>query len=109
MHYCMGELADWAIGHNDSETCGKCGMDKTEGTTNDCCKDESRIVKHDAHQKAGETAFQFLQALALALPPQLITFQADYFPAVTEENPMSHAPPEPSHVAVYIRNCTFLI
>jgi hypothetical protein len=28
VHYCMGRLAGWGLGHNNSKTCGKCGMEK---------------------------------------------------------------------------------
>ena len=24
MHYCMGKLADWGLGHKNSKTCGQC-------------------------------------------------------------------------------------
>jgi hypothetical protein len=109
MHYCMGKLADWAIGHNESKTCGKCGMDKKSGKTSDCCKDEYQVVKNDSHQKTAETAIQFLQSITNAVTPEPITLQADYFPPVIRQNHWCHAPPEPSNLAVHIRNCTFLI
>ena len=44
MHYCMGKLADWGLGHNKSKTCGNCGMEKSEEKDNGCCKDEHKFV-----------------------------------------------------------------
>ena len=32
MHYCMGKLADWGLGHQNSKTCGNCGMEKPDKT-----------------------------------------------------------------------------
>lgn len=109
MHYCMGKMADWGIGHIDSKTCDNCGMEKTEKTDNGCCKDEHKFFKDDSAQKIAENNMQMLQLLSIALPPSYIVLPVVDFPSVTEENPMSHAPPRTNGVAVYIRNCIFLI
>jgi hypothetical protein len=53
MHYCMGTLADWSIGHDNSETCGRCGMEKTDEQANGCCNDEETFIKNTADQKPG--------------------------------------------------------
>lgn len=109
MHYCMGKLADWGIGHNQSKTCGKCGMEKTVENDNGCCKDEHKFIKNNADQKTADAGFQILQAFAIALPVSFIEIPSNDFPSVTEENPISHAPPQPNSIAVYIRNCVFRI
>lgn len=109
MHYCMGKLADWALWNNESKTCGGCGMEKSEEKDNGCCKDEHKFVKNETDQKAAEASFQMIQLAATALPVLVIELPAVDFPAVTEENPLSHAPPRCNGVAVYIRNCIFLI
>ena len=108
-HYCMGQLADWGLGHNKSKTCGKCGMEKSAEKDNGCCKDEHKFIKDDTDQKTTETGFQILQLSATILPGSFVEIPSADFPAVTEENPISHAPPRCGGVAVYIRNCTFLI
>ncbi|MBC7886956.1 MAG: hypothetical protein H7Z13_03650 [Ferruginibacter sp.] len=109
MHYCMGQLSDWGIGHKAPKTCGKCGMEKSEKNDNGCCKDEHKFVKNDTDQKTAEAGLQLLHAVAVALPVSFIEFPSNHFPSVTEENPISHAPPQSNGVAVYIRNCVFLV
>lgn len=109
MHFCMGKLADWSLGHNKSETCSKCGMEKSDEMDNGCCKDERKFIKNISDQKTVETGFQLLQLIAAALPLAFVELFPVGFPAITEENPVSHAPPRSDGVAVYIRNCIFLI
>lgn len=109
MHYCMGKLADWSVGHNDSKTCSKCGMEKGVKMTNGCCNDEQKFFKSDADQKISESTFQALQLIAVALPASLIELAVNNFPSVTEQNPTSHAPPRSNGIAIYIRNRTFRI
>jgi hypothetical protein len=109
LHYCMGKLAGWGFGDNKSSTCGKCGMEKMDKKDNDCCKDEHKLLKNDSDQKNAETGFQMIQLLGVALPVSSIEISFTDFVSVTEESPGAHAPPRSSGVAVYIRNCVFLI
>lgn len=109
MHYCMDKLADWGIGKNDSKTCGKCGMEKSNEKNNGCCKDEHKFIKSVTDQKTVERDFQFIQLIAVALPLSFFEIPENNIPSVTEVNPISHAPPRSSAVAVYILNRTFLI
>ncbi len=74
-----------------------------------CCRDEHKFFKDTTDQKAAEAGFQMLQLMAAALPPQSPDFQRHYFPLVTVDNPITDAPPPGADVAVYIRNCVFLI
>jgi len=109
MHYCMGKLADWGLGHNKSKTCGECGMEKSDEKDNGCCKDEHKFVKNDTDQKIAEAGFQMMQLISAALPVSFFEIHGNNISSLTEENPISHAPPRSGGVAVYIRNCTFLI
>ncbi len=106
MHYCMGKIVDWGFGHNDSKECSKCGMVEEN---NGCCKDELKFVKNDTDQKTAVAGFQLIQLYSAALPVAFIEIPFNDFSTVTEENPISHAPPRSSGVAVYIRNCVFLV
>ena len=109
MHYCMGELADWALGNNKSDTCGNCGMEKSSEKNNGCCKDDYKFVKNIADQKIVESSFLLAGIISIAIVsdyPELPTINLSSF---IEENPMSNAPPRSNCVAVYILNRTFLI
>jgi hypothetical protein len=109
IHYCMGKQAGWGFGDNKSKACGGCGMDKTDEKDNGCCRDEHKFLKNDSDQKITAVGFQMIQLMAVALPVSSIEMYSTDFVSVTEENPVSHAPPRTSGVAVYIRNCVFLI
>ncbi len=109
MHYCMGKLADWGLGDNKSKTCSKCGMEKSDEKDNGCCKDEHKFVKNSSDQKIAETGLQMMQLASTAIPITFFEIPDNSIPSVTEENPISHAPPRSCGVAVYILNRTFLI
>ena len=104
----MGELVDWGFSHKEDQNCTNCGM--TESESNGCCEDKQKSLTIDIEQKISDAAFQlplFTSPHALVNPAFVLTFA--YFPALIEEHPTSNAPPRSSGIAVYIRNCTFLI
>ena len=107
-HYCMGELVQLGLWHSESNKCGECGMEKNNAKPNSCCKDEHKQIKIEKDQKA-TAAIEMLQLIANATPASIIEIPLDDLSSVTEENPLSHAPPRNSDVAVYIRNCVFRI
>lgn len=109
MHYCMGKLADWGLGHNKSKTCGKCGMEKSSEKDNGCCKDEHKFVKNNSDQKIVETSFQLLEVLGTVYLPGYADLPSVKLASVTEEYPLSNAPPRSSSIAVYLLNRNFLI
>ena len=109
LHYCMGKLVDKDLWQNEQSTCGKCGMDKSEKTGKDCCKDEHKHVKiGNDHIPAGIN-LQEIQLAAAILPVSLIEAPAIALTSVTEENPRSNAPPRSADIALYKRNCVFRI
>ena len=107
MHYCMNKLADWGLAQNNSSTCPKCGMKKTDNKNKGCCKDEHKFVKNYSDQKIAEAGLQLIKVAAL--PVSFIEIPSIDISTVTELTPISHAPPRCNGVAVYIRNCVFLI
>ena len=84
-------------------------MKKDKTKTNGCCKDEQKQVKIEKDQKTADKSIQLLELLTAGVHSQFIEIVQTYFFSVTEEDPASHAPPRSSKVAVYIRNCVFLI
>lgn len=109
MHYCMGKLAEWSLRQKESKTCGNCGMKTSEAKEKGCCKDEHKFLKTDTDQKATDAGLQLLQLVATDLPTAFIESPAFKFTSISEDNPVSNAPPRSNGVAVYILNRTFLI
>jgi hypothetical protein len=109
MHYCMGKLAEWRFLQNESDTCANCGMEKSNKKDNGCCKDEHKFVKNENDQKVAESFVINLSLQVIDLPVVFPDVADVPFVSITEEHPMSNAPPRSSGVAVYILNSTFLI
>ncbi len=109
MHYCMGKLIGKDLSNYDKKNCSKCGMKKDNGVKSGCCKDEHKFYKFDKDQKITDAAFEFPKPA-----PERILFSAFEFSSMpvsylTEEFPISNAPPRADGIAIYKRNCVFRI
>lgn len=110
MHYCMGKLVDWGFWKNKSEKCGGCGMEKKDGESGGCCKDERKHVKLEKDQKITETAFKVIQSTSSAtVTISFVRLPGIHIVSAYEMKSVSHTPLRSSGVTVYIRNCVFLI
>ena len=107
LHYCMNKLASWNLIHWHKDKCSVCGMPTSD--TKDCCKDEHKFLKNTTDQKPSESAIQLMQVWAFAVPDAFFEMPVNDFFSVTEKKPVSHAPPRSSGIAIYKRNCVFLI
>jgi len=109
LHYCMGELDEWGLITRESKKCGKCGMEEVAGEDNGCCRNELKVIKNDTDQKVTTIFYQLLNVFGQAfLAPFCETPSLEVF-TITNENPISRALLKTSCIAVYIRNCAFLI
>lgn len=109
LHYCMGKLADWSLGHDDSKTCGTCGMKKVHHKKMGCCKDEKKFLKIDSDQKFTEKTSKDFLFVGLALPFSFEECNHIKYPDFSNQHFFGHSPPSKPGVAIYIRNCVFLI
>lgn len=109
LHYCMGNLADWGLGYNQTKVCGECGMDESEMNDTGCCKDEHTFIKSDNDQKIAETFFHFTGNTSIAVIVQEPDLSLTLVSSLPEENPSDNSPPWLSGVAVYLFKRTFLI
>lgn len=117
MHYCMDKLVAWGLGDGTtkSKACPYCGMAKTNEDkhcgkeSKGCCKDEQKIVKLENDQKISEASFQFLQIPSEAITPFSVDYSLEYVSSLTEEYPLTNAPPRLGATPVYVLNCNFRI
>lgn len=109
LHYCMGKLVDWGLADKESEHCANCGMDKTVGRDNGCCKDEVTQISIEKDQKTVQTFYQLMQVSFSDLPVAFYELPAATIPSLAEEKPVSNAPPRHTGIELHIRNCVFLI
>lgn len=108
LHYCMGKLTGWSLGHDKSDICAKCGMKKSGKNNNDCCRDEHKFLRNSSDQKTAELLF-FQPDQGMALPVSVIEIPTHDFSSLAEAKPVTNSPPRSNGIAVYIRNCVFLI
>lgn len=109
VHYCMGNYTDWGFGQNNAKTCSNCGMTEMGQKDKGCCKDENKFLKNDTDQKNAGPAFQPIKVIAVSLPTVFAEMAPGVYPSGTGADPIHHSPPRSCGVAVYIRNCVFLI
>ena len=109
MHYCMGGLADWGFGTEKSKICSNCGMQESDGIDNGCCKDTHIFIKNNTDQKNAEKGLCIIPHVTALLPVIYMDFYISDFTSVTAKNPLNQTLPRSRGVAVYIRNCIFLI
>lgn len=117
MHYCMDKLVAWGLGQEKpgKKSCPYCGMAKTSQDkhcgkeSKGCCKDEQKIVKLENDQKISDASFQFSQVPFESISPVFSDYSFEYVSSLTEEYPLSHAPPRTQNVALFVLNCDFRI
>jgi len=88
----MGKLADWSIGHKESKSCDKCGMEKSVKKGHHCCNDKLQIFKNIAAQNASGTAIQMAHAVAVAMPVSVFELSPVEILSITEANPINKCP-----------------
>lgn len=108
LHYCMDKLVETGLWKDNDKKCGKCGMEKSPNGDNGCCKDEQKQYKLESDHKAA-TAYQLSHVLVAAVPVSFIELPQIKLATITEQHPLSHAPPRSGDIAVHIRNCVFRI
>lgn len=117
MHYCMDKLVAWGLGHEKTskKSCPYCGMEKSykdkhcSKESKGCCKDEQKRLKLENDQKISETSFQLSQIPVETSAPSFFDNSFEYISSITEENPLSHAPPRTQNVSLFVLNCDFRI
>lgn len=109
MHYCMGQLADWSIGHSQAAFCSFCGMENGNSKDNGCCNDELKQVKIDIDQKATQNVFSSLQVSHESIPISFFETPAINISTISEAYANSNGPPIIPDISIYKRNCVFLI
>lgn len=111
VHHCMGRIADAGftfITSNQQDACGNCGMDVTDGK-NHCCKDEYKLLKISADQKASSLQFT-VDAPVVSFTPLLVPEEYIPIPRETASKPyIANPPPEALAASVQSLLCVFRI
>lgn len=108
LHYCMDKLVEQEMLHSNPNACSSCGMEKKQQNQG-CCKDEVKQLKVDNNHFASVLDLQALQLSGSDLPVSFLEIPLFDFSSVTEENPVSNAPPRSSGTPLFKRNCVFRI
>lgn len=111
MHYCMGKLVEMGLWHGKkAKACSKCTA-KEDGKSckKKCCKDVHKLVKLDKDHKTAESAIQLLALTAVATPVHFYELPQIQIASLTQQYPLTNAPPRSSKVQPYILLCSFRI
>jgi hypothetical protein len=106
-HYCMDRLASLEFFAAESKTCGKCGMKIKD--SNGCCKDEVKIIKMNADQKAATSIVFELPALDAVPSTPSAFISASFFNIDQTRHHRNHSPPLLTKQDTYLDNCVFRI
>lgn len=111
MHYCMGKLVDIGLWHGKKASpCNKCGAkENNKSCKKKCCKDVHKLVKLDKDQKTAESAFQLVALTSIVTPDHYFDLPQVQMATLTQEYPVTNAPPRSGKVQPYIFLCTFRI
>ncbi len=103
LHYCMGELADIALGHSQSDKCNGCGM-ANEG----CCYDDVKVIKLQDSQQlfTAQVDIAKVEALLLVHQPSFNLHMTGQKSSLSQNN---HSPPVIGDISLSILNCVFRI
>lgn len=111
LHYCMGRLVNWDLSHSKKRTehnqCKKCGMEKAKAVKGGCCEDKYKVLQGEKDQKA-ESAYKSSHPVAVAAVTTSPSFLMPVVTSVSEEHPVSNAPPR-CGIPARIRYCVFRI
>lgn len=109
LHYCMGRLIGWDLGHKEPDACGKCGMKKGLSQSKGCCRDEHKQIKLDNDQKMAESLLQLMQHSGVVLLPAYGTLPDTRPVSMAVTHPATHGPPRSSGTAIFILHRSFRI
>lgn len=109
LHYCMGELVEWALVNDSDNACDSCGMEKVKNDGNGCCKDESKQVKIDDDQKVAVSNVKWIKQFGSSPHVYPVFDQVECSGTDKKTTTNSHAPPVLQTVPLNIRFCCFLI
>jgi len=106
----MGKLVEWGFWKNYSQKCSSCGMVKNTGENSGCCKDEQKQLKLDKDQKITDNAFKLIHSTSSAtVTTTFPELPGTHLFSSPENKPLDRAPSRRDGIAIYLRNCIFLI
>lgn len=105
VHYCMGKVSSMDLFHNAKDKCSKCGM---KNGTNECCKDEFKIVKLSDSHKLIANDINLFSPVAL-INNSISIFDADNFPTLIVADLKNNSPPSPQQISLNILYGVFRI
>jgi hypothetical protein len=88
-HYCMGKIAEIALGASGSAKCGTCGMEN-EG----CCHDDLQVLKLTENHHFTAIHFEVPQVHAV-VPAHTEQVEREIPVQVINRNLANHSPPLP--------------
>ena len=109
LYYCQGKEVAKNMMKPEMASCTKCEMEKKVEAKSTCCQHEQRFVKLVNDQNISDASLHIQKPVSIISPIVFFENNNFHFPSLIAEYPVSNAPPRSSGIALYKRNCTFLI
>ncbi|QJD96001.1 hypothetical protein HH214_08980 [Mucilaginibacter robiniae] len=106
--YCMGRLIKVTLWHSGSNKSRPCGMEQ-KAKAKKCCTDKHQQLKSDKSGSITYSEFSLGTSAAILASVPFSGGVSSHFVPITEQYPVSQAPPSGTAVPVFLRNCTFRI
>lgn len=84
-------------------------MHLSDGHKGGCCKDEHRLVKLETDQQVTPSDLAWFTTLPMVCPKHFTEPFSALFFSELNQYPVNHDPPRIHAVALYLRDCVFLI
>jgi hypothetical protein len=108
-HYCMGEVAGWGMGYEQSAECDNCGMANSNQSENGCCKDEQKFIKNDSDQRSAVNNIDFKSINPLACLFPISGMHECKITAAQRPASLYHSPPVIITEGKFLLYCVFRI
>ena len=106
-HYCMNKLVYFGLESQRDAKCNSCGMEKTDADK-ECCKDDHKQLKVEDDQKITNASIN-LDTSYFAFIVHFFTYTFTDPVKDAQIRHFNESPPGKARLAVYLRNCVFLI
>lgn len=74
-----------------------------------CCKDSQKQIKLENDQKLSEVSIKVEKVAIETISPFFADYSFKYVSFLTEEYPLTHAPPPITHIPLFVLNCVYRI